>query len=434
MPQKIIRLEVENVKRVSAVEIHPSADLTVIGGKNGQGKSSVLDAIEYALHGTGSHPSEPIKRGKKKARVVVETDKYTVTRTFTAAGGSALVVSGKDGARFPSPQKILDALISDHAFDPLAFATQPPREQLATLRRLTGLDHSALDAERKTLYDHRTEIGRSLKSAEGFVATYQAVAGLPEKEVSIADLNDQLDVIREQNRRRVDMEADIKALERDIIAGQAEISRIEAMLQMAQQALVSRQKHHSDAVAALNALPPIAPMEPIKEQIRTAETTNAAVRAAHRHAADLEALAETRKQHDSLTQQIKEIDEKKAASIASAKFPIDGLGFGENGITYRDIPFEQASSSERLRVSVAIGAALNPELRTMIVREGSLLDDDGQEDLRRLARENDMQIIEERVSVGPECSVIIEDGMIAGSSEDAQAPADGLFQQQEPGQ
>lgn len=41
----INELQVENLKRIKAVKLEPSASgLTVIGGKNGQGKTSVLDA------------------------------------------------------------------------------------------------------------------------------------------------------------------------------------------------------------------------------------------------------------------------------------------------------------------------------------------------------------------------------------------------------
>ena len=125
---KIIALEAENVKHLRVVNINPDGSLVVIGGDNAQGKTCVLDAIEYALNGASSIPVKPIRHGQTKARVVLDLGDIVVTRTFTAKGTN-LIVKNKDGAIFPSPQAMLDKLVGELSFDPLEFSKMDAKKQ-----------------------------------------------------------------------------------------------------------------------------------------------------------------------------------------------------------------------------------------------------------------------------------------------------------------
>ena len=140
-PLTIVELRASNVKRLVAVTIRPDhqGNLVVLGGANGAGKTSVLDAITMALGGREQIPPEPIRRGAEHAEIVVDLGEIVVRRTFTAAGGGSLTVSNKEGARFQSPQTLLDKLYGTLSFDPLAFARQDPKTQAETLRKLLGL-------------------------------------------------------------------------------------------------------------------------------------------------------------------------------------------------------------------------------------------------------------------------------------------------------
>src|SRR5262245_55130191 len=120
-PLRIVKLEAANVKRLTAVAIEPDGNLVVIGGKNGAGKSSVLDSIAFALGGKDLLCEEPLRNGTEKGHVSVDLGDLHVRRTFTPDGGSTLVVANADGARYPSPQKVLDALVGKLCFDPLDF-------------------------------------------------------------------------------------------------------------------------------------------------------------------------------------------------------------------------------------------------------------------------------------------------------------------------
>ena len=140
---KIIALEAENVKVLKAVDIHPNGSTVVIGGENGQGKSSVLDCISYALGGKDLVCEDPVRHGEKTARIKLDMGEIVVVRKFGV--GESLKISKPDGSVIPSPQKFLDEIYGSLSFDPLEFSRMKPKDQAQTLRDLVGLDTSAID-------------------------------------------------------------------------------------------------------------------------------------------------------------------------------------------------------------------------------------------------------------------------------------------------
>ena len=188
---KIIKLQSENVKRLKAVEINPDENLIIIGGNNAQGKTSVLDSITMALSGKGSIPVQPIRKGEKSAKVVCELDDLIVTRTFTATGGS-LIVASKDGAKYSSPQAMLDKLVGKLTFDPLRFSRMAPRDQSAQLKALVGLNFSQQDQERKRLYDLRTAINLECVELKARFEAIPVHPDAPKQEVSVSKLVQEL--------------------------------------------------------------------------------------------------------------------------------------------------------------------------------------------------------------------------------------------------
>src|SRR3990167_8194324 len=130
----VVSLIAENVKKIRAVEIRPTGELVEITGRNGAGQSSVLDSLWWALAGAKHTQAGPLRKGARRARNRLDLGELIVERRFTETG-STLTVEKADGARFPSPQTMLDALLGALAFDPLAFVNQDPREQFEALRR-----------------------------------------------------------------------------------------------------------------------------------------------------------------------------------------------------------------------------------------------------------------------------------------------------------
>lgn len=427
---KIIRLSSSNVKRLVAVDIQPDGSLVVIGGKNGAGKSSVLDSIMYALAGKGSIPAEPVRKGQRRAKVVVDLEGgLRVTRSFDAAGGSKLVVEDK-GAEQKSPQAMLDKLCGQLCFDPLEYSRLKPQAQAEVLRKLVGVDTAELDQRRSDIYARRTEAGREAKRLQAQLDALPApVAGVPATEVSIADLTDELARRQEQQRAndavaQAATDAARKSAEaaRAVEDDEAEVQRLERILAEALEALehsrqeaLSAQQQAQRARAAADAL--VAPdLAEVREQLRTVEQTNRQVRANQQRAKLQRSVVDADAQVDRLSDEIQAIDDEKHERIAGAQFPIPGLSLGIDGVELDGVPLEQASQAQRLRVSVAMGFALNPELRVLLVRDGSLLDEESMRLVAEMAEQADGQLWLERVSsTGEGCSVVIEDGQVRGS-------------------
>src|SRR4051794_27498721 len=129
---KIISLECENFKRLRAVAIRPNGNLVEITGKNGAGKSSVLDAIWAALAGKKAIQKQPVRKGQEKAEITLDLGHLKVRRTFTDKGAdftTTLTVTSADGGKFASPQDVLDTLCGEFSFEPLAFARLKPEDQ-----------------------------------------------------------------------------------------------------------------------------------------------------------------------------------------------------------------------------------------------------------------------------------------------------------------
>ena len=134
---KIIRLTAENVKKLKVVDITPVGNMVQVTGKNGSGKTTVLDSIWWALGGKEGIQSVPIHTGEKKARIRLDLGEFVVERKFTPSG-TTITVSNSDGAVYPSPQAMLDSLLGGRSFDPLAFSRMSPRAQFDELKRVSN--------------------------------------------------------------------------------------------------------------------------------------------------------------------------------------------------------------------------------------------------------------------------------------------------------
>ncbi len=423
---RIIALQSENVKRLRAVSIKPDGSMVVIKGQNGAGKSSVLDSIAYALGGEKLCPPEVIRRGQESAEVTLDLGDFIVTRRWTA-GGSTLAVKSREGARYPSPQTILDKLVGKLSFDPLAFTRAKPVDQVETLRKLVGLDFTIIDLERERLYDERTVVNREVAIIKGALARMPEVDA-PDHPVSVAELlseqekrltvqkkiEDAQRAAKEATRKREQAHARVKESEERIAMLERQLSTARGQLTADTEAFVAAEQAEDAAGGACMQLE--APdLDGIRAQLREAEGTNEKVRAKKVRAIDEKKLAAKEADSKDLTTKIEAVDARKAASLADAQFPVEGLSFTDDGVTLNSLPLEQASAAEQLRVSIAIGAALNPKLRVILVRDGSLLDEKSLVLLAETAERLNLQVWVERVSGGREPGVVIEDGQVQES-------------------
>jgi DNA repair exonuclease SbcCD ATPase subunit len=401
---KIIELRAENVKRLRAVDITPDGTLQIVGGRNAQGKSSVLDAIWLALGGgkAAKDTTRPIRDGEERASVTVDLGDLKVTRSWTQKGTS-LRVESADGAQYRSPQAMLDGLVGKLSFDPLEFTRLTAREQRDALLDLVDLDvdMDQLDAQRALLFEERTEIGRQGK-AIGDVTVDES---LPVEEQSAGAIIQQIRAIEDTNaewhRRELAEDAARDRCQETV----KEIERLEELLVHLKADLDEAQKRRAE-------LPEPRDTSALEAQLATVEETNARIRANNQAREQLQRKAELRGAYEALTSDIALVDGQKAQALASAHFPVDGLGFDESGVTFQGVPFSQASSAEQIRVSIAMAMALNPKLRVLRIKDGSLLDEDTLEAIRQQVAGADFQLWLERVGNADEGAVIIEDGEV----------------------
>lgn len=428
---RIIRLEAQNVKRLKAVAIEPKGNVVAIRGRNAQGKTSVLDSIQLALGGKKYDPPKVIHDGATEASIVLETEDLVVTRRWTSENHSYLDVRDRDGLQVKQPQTTLDRIVGagGFAFDPLAFLRLEPAKQLELLRKLTGVDLTDLEKKRVATYDTRTTINRDLERAKARLGSTPAPsANVPDEEVSVKVLMDQQAALMRQRDANAKTRAQAQQADRELAQAQAEAKRAEATVADLERRLADAKKaleasrgevEMARAGADATAEDAKALVEPdfraIEAQLATIEETNRAVRSKREHGAVKAQVAQLQGQSDSLTTEIAKIDTEKERRVAEAKMPVPGLGFGAAGLTLSGIPFEQASQAEQLKVSVAMGLALNPQLRILLIRDASLLDEDSLATVAQMATAADAQVWIEVVGKNG-AGFVIEDGEVASSS------------------
>lgn len=422
---KIIKLEASNIKRLKAVTIKPTGDVVIITGENDSGKTSTLDAIAYALGGKDLIDAVPIRTGASKAKVTVDLGEFKVTRSFSGLGGSTLTIEDKSGAPARSPQTLLDKLCSRIAFDPLEFKRMTPDKQLDTLRKLVGLDFTKLDALRKSAYETRTLVNRDLKAAQARAAEVEVDPETPDEEVVVSDLMASLTALQGRNANNALKRAGVNTDEKLLNEAADELKAVEKDIKALEERLAELRKEQADlagditvksielgkkkdAVAAL-----VDEDEtPLKTKISEAGTINAKVRDKKRYAALKAEVEKTQKRTDDLTAEIEGYDKAKSDQLAAAKFPLPGLSFDDTGVLLNGVPFTQGSQAQQLQAAIAIGIAMNPTVRVILVRDASLLDDRSMELVAKMAAEHDMQFWLERVSDDAPGAIIIEDGAV----------------------
>lgn len=437
---KIISLQAENFKKLHAVEITPDGNFVQITGRNGQGKSSTLDAIWVALAGIGVAPKEPIRKGAENARIYLDLGEIKVTRHFKhgdkGAYTTSLTVESAEGARYPSPQKMLDSLMGALSFDPLAFSRMAAKEQFDTLRKFVpDVDFDAIDRAHLGDYQRRTDVNRRQKDIRAS-AEQITVSDIPpcdpiDESALVAKLKESGDHNADIERRKANREAaaaTIKQREQKCEEYRQQIAALEDELEDKKEILKNSIAAIDETKAKLAAAPEL---PALIDTAQVASDLNAARENNQKHAEwtsdrkrRTELLAAADKlvaESEALTLSIDKRQSDKQSAIASAKLPIDGISFGDGIVMLNEIPFDQASDAEKLRTSVAIAMAANPKLRVVRIRDGSLLDEEGLKLVAEMADVRDCQVWIERVSSDGNVGIVLENGYIKPHDEETPA-------------
>lgn len=442
---KIIGLKAENIKKLKAVQITPDGNVVKISGRNEQGKTSLLDSIWYALGGAKAIPEKPIRQGEKSASVTLNLGDIIVTRSFTEAN-SYLKVENKDGAAFKSPQAMLDKLIGELSFDPLAFAKADPKKQVDMLLKVVDLqlDHAKLQEIAGvpvpkagnplqvikdvygTIYTQRTAVNRQLDQAKKVLASRPEVE--PAEPVSVSELvaeRDQLIKVNEENdRKRREYEKEVKSVlasEQRIAGIQDDIERLREQLKQKENQLSEEKealKFRSEAIKDLREVVEVLvdnDLTDINNRIAKADETNRQARQYQDQVREQARVDALKAEADSMTARLEAINSFKQELVGSTRFPVDGLDFGDNGVIYNGIPFSQVSSAQKLQVSMSVAMALNPKLRVIRIDDGSLLDSKHMAVIEQMAKDNDFQVWIELVDESGKVGIYLEDGEVKTS-------------------
>ena len=416
---KINKLEIENGKRIKAVKIEPSRDgLTVVGGNNNQGKTSVLDSIAWALGGEKYRPSQAHRDGSAipPSMHIVLSNGLVVERK---GKNSSLKVTDPEGSK--GGQQLLNEFVEQLALDLPKFMESSGKEKAKTLLRIIGVGDqlTVLEKEEKELYNDRMYTGRIADQKEKFAKEQPYYPDAPQELVSPSDLiRKQQDILArngENQRKRAYAEQyrrTVAFLRQEADEMRNQLARKEADLEEAeknlQTALMSAEGLQDESTAELEAS--IADIEEINRKVRANLDKDKAEDDAR----------EYRRQYEALSEKIEETRKAKTALLESAELPLPELSVRDGELIYKGQQWDNMSGSDRLKVSTAIVRKLNPKCGFVLLDKLEQMDLQTLNEFGQWLEQEGLQAIATRVSTGEECSIIIEDGYV--KAEEAQAP------------
>lgn len=391
----ISRLSIENALGIKMVSITPDGKPIMLTGKNKAGKTSILKAIE-AFRGKRFREEDFIRHGSDKAVIKLDTPRWEAKLTVTQKT-ERLEVRAPDGKSYASPQTILDAWFGDITFNPLAFANLPLPEKVKIIKELTGLDTSAIDAVITEKYQARTEVNRKLKAAQAVLAQMpEHEADLPDEPIPIKVITDELAVCREleefslnRQRDRLNRNTQVKISDDNIAQWKEQIKDLEAKIADTE---IARDIY----IAWLNVNPELPDTFTerkwnAEQRLADLDETNKKIREENARKEQFFLVESLDLKSSELTDALEELDTRKRQVLEAVQYPIEGLKLVDNQLYFNDIPFPQLSTGEGMRISCAIAASLNPALRTILIRDGSLLDKAGREEVLQFAEERQFQ-------------------------------------------
>jgi DNA repair exonuclease SbcCD ATPase subunit len=408
---RILNLRAENIKKLTAIDITPKDDIVFITGANGAGKSSVLDCITMALKGGREIPEEPIKHGEDRGKIILDLGDYMVIRSFSQ-NNTTLQIRSKEGAVQSSPQKLLDKIVGNISFDPLDFMNNDKKKQREIFLNLIGVDTSSLDKKEKDLREERLLVGRQ---KDQLVARHKEMPEWKDvkdkEEISILSISKQLqDAIKTNN----DIDSFIVNNDKIKSGAMEDVAKINELekeladlrLKVGNAKLVY--KANKEKIVTLVKID----TTPIEDSMSTLETTNSHIRDNKEKARiKLEADAAV-DNYEGLTRRIDETLSNRKKLLEKASIPVPGLSFNDGELLYNDIPLDQASDGEKLMISLSISMALNPKLKVLRIKDGSLLDVKNRAIISKTVKDKNYQLWYESVGSDSKVGIVIEEGNI----------------------
>ena len=409
---KITSLEFENIKRIKAVQISPTeTGLTVIGGKNGQGKTSVLDAIMWILGGERYRPSEP----KREGSVTPPYGKITLSNGLVVerkGKNSDLKVIDPSGNR--AGQQLLNEFISQFALDLPKFMNGNNKEKADTLLQVIGVGDKLyeLDQQEKELYNQRRTIGQIADQKKKYAAELPVYPDVPAEPISATELiKEQQEILatngenQRKRQRLAKLQSEADTLQKQIEERLTKQAKIHSDLEVAQMDAKELQDQSTAEIEKS-----IADIEEINRKVRMN---------LDKEKAETEAQEYTNK-YEAHTERIEAVRKERANLLDGANLPLEGLSVEDGELTYKGFKWDNLSGADQMKVGVAIVRKLNPKCGFVLLDKLEQMDLDTLQEFSAWLKQEGLQVIATRVSTGDECSIIIEDGY--SKSSEAKAP------------
>lgn len=422
---KINRLEIENVKRIHAVMIEPSQNgLTIIGGKNRQGKSSVLDAIAWALGGNKHKPSDPQNADSTiPPRLKIIMDNGLVVER--KGKNSDLKVTDPTGRK--GGQQLLDEFVEELAINLPKFMEASGKEKADTLLQIIGIGDqlAALEMRYKETYDERRMVGRVADQKEKFAREQPYYPDAPDEPVSAAELiRQQQDILArngENQRKRNyanELEQKVAYLEKKLSLAYSQAAEVERRLEEIKKEYNQACEDKEIAFHTAEQLQDES-TEELERSIETIDVINRKVRANLDKTRAEEDAKDYRDKYTELSQILEAIQKKKTQLLESADLPLPGLSVIDGELVYNGQKWDNMSSAEQMIVSTSIVRKLNPKCGFVLLDKLEAMDLDTLKEFGQWLEQEGLQAIATRVSTGDECSIVITDGYVEGQ--------DGIF-------
>ena len=411
MAIKINKLEIENVKRVKAVKIEPTANgLTIIGGNNNQGKTSVLDAIAWALGGNDFRPSQAMREGSviPPNLHIVMSNGLVVERK---GKNSDLKVTDPSGQK--AGQQLLNSFIERLALDLPKFMEAPGKEKAKILLKIIGIGDrlAQLEREEKELYNQRLTIGQIADRKKKFAEEQPYYPDAPLVPLSASELFLQQQEILAQNGENQRKRLRLHELEQ----------QSQALMEQMQELLHRQEQVEKDLAIARTAAQDLQDQSTaeLEQNISQIEEMNRKVRANLDKSKAEDDAQDYQDQYTALTAKIEAARKAQTDLLAGAELPLPGLSVQDAELIYNGQKWDNMSGSDRLKVATAIVRKLNPECGFVLLDKLEQMDLVTLQEFGTWLEQEGLQAIATRVSTGGECSLIIEDGYVAGQAPPA---------------
>jgi uncharacterized protein YfcZ (UPF0381/DUF406 family) len=434
----------QNVMGMKVFAVDLDRNVVEVRGANGAGKSSFMEGLPMLIGGKRSMPDMPLRKGETEGFVgcvLGDTGPELLVKRRLDGGKPELEVRTTGGFVAPEPQTILNAFKNDLSFNPGAFCKADPKAQAEMVRKLVGLDFTDLEQKRKQLFDERTQVNRLAKSHAVQRDAISVPEDTPLEPISVNDLLMELKRRQEFNRKNeterqrepallqkaMQADAEAKRISREIADLEDRLVDLKARFEHAHEAAMQAHSLHEAQKSTVAVLEDLDETE-MQEQISGSQAINANVERLRQKAKLHTQAVEAEEQSKELTAKMEAIDCEKEQLLADAKWPVPGLSLGEDCVLYDGIPVSQVNSANRLRIGIAVCAAMHPTLMAIRIENASLLDAHELEAAKAEARERDFQLWLEVVAMEPpeepdaEIIFIADGAVVSGAQTEMPTP------------